>query len=42
MASWHEPHGDHYTEDKVYGEFGVILFILQKIDELIAVVEYIL
>lgn len=42
MASWHEPHQEHDTEATAYSELGVILFDLQKMDELMAVVECIL
>lgn len=48
MASWHEASGEHDAEATTYSEtysdivISVILFVSQKMDEFIAVVEYVL
>lgn len=42
MALWHGPHGEHYTEAAIFSEIWVLQFGLQKIDELVTVVEYML
>lgn len=48
MASWREARGEHDVEATMYSEtysdivIWVILFVSQKMDEFIALVEYVL